>query len=343
MPTALRNRWIIRSALGIVGLLVAALLSAFMLLYFMTSMPGARMESPLPKPTPAQALLANSLNNHVDILATVVGPRHGGLPDSLDRAGDYVTNQFRNFGYAPEEIRFGDDRFRNIQATLPGTDRADEILVVGAHYDSAANGTPGADDNASGVAVMLEIARALAGTDLRRTVRFIAFANEENPWFGTDLMGSRISAGKSAQHGENIVGMFSLEMLGYYDDTPGSQKYPRIIRRFYPDTGNFVAFVGNMQSRPLLHQALRVFRESGVMPSEGMAAPQALVRDIRRSDNSAYWDAGYPALMVTDTSNFRNPLYHTLGDTPKTLDYTTMARLTEGLTGMVITLANAVE
>lgn len=343
MPYAPRNRWIIRLALAAVSLAVAAFLSVCMLLFFMTSMPGSRLDGPLPDPTPAQASLAQSLRSHVDMLATLVGPRNAEMPDNLQRAGDYLMTQFGRFGYRPAEVPFDRGRFRNIEATLPGTDLADEILVIGAHYDTATSGTPGADDNASGVAVMLEVARALAGMELRRTVRFIGFTNEENPWFGTDLMGSRVSAQRAAASGESIVGMLSLEMLGYYDDTPGSQNYPPIVRKFYPDTGNFVAFVGNMPSRSFLHQALAAFRDQRVFRSEGMAAPESLVRDIRRSDNAPWWDAGYPALMVTDTSNFRTPLYHTLADTADTLDYTAMARLTEGLTGMVITLANAVE
>ena len=342
-PTVSRNKLIPRIVLSVVLLLVIALLSLSLLLFFMTSMPGASIQGPLPEQTPSQAALEQRLRNHVVILANLVGPRHAEVPASLARAGDYVRTQLLNFGYDPQETFFDDGRFSNIEVTLPGTDNSEEIIVIGAHYDTAPTGTPGADDNASGVAVLLEIARALAGSELSRSVRFIGFTNEERPWFNTDLMGSRVSAGASAAAGEKIIGMFSLEMLGYYSTVPGSQQYPPIIRHFYPDTGDFVAFVSNLRSRPLLMNALAAFREQQAFPSEGMAAPETLVGDIRRSDNSAYWDAGFPAVMVTDTSNFRTPHYHTLEDTPQTLDYVSMARLTEGLTGMVISLANTVK
>lgn len=342
-PLVSHNRLFTRLILAIVLLLVIALLTLCLLLFFMTSMPGASIQPPLPTQTPTQAALEERLRNHVGILANLVGPRNAEMPANLARAGDYVRTQLLNFGYDPQEINFGDGRFRNIEVTLPGTGNRNEIIVIGAHYDTVPTGTPGADDNASGVAVMLEIARALSGTDLSRSVRFIGFTNEERPWFDTDLMGSRVSASASATVGEQIIGMFSLEMLGYYSDAPGSQQYPPIIRHFYPDTGDFIAFVSNLRSRPFLMNALAAFREQQGFPSEGMAAPESLVSDIRRSDNSAYWDAGYPAVMVTDTSNFRSPYYHTLEDTPQTLDYESMARLTEGLTGMVISLANTVE
>jgi hypothetical protein len=342
-PPVFRNRLFTRLILTIVLFLVIALLTLCLLLFFMTSMPGASIQPPLPVQTPSQAALEVRLRNHVGILATLVGPRHAETPANLDRAGDYVRTQLLNLGYDPQEIYFGEGRFRNIEGMLPGTGTSNEIIVIGAHYDTSPTGTPGADDNASGVAVMLEIARALAGSELSRSVRFIGFTNEERPWFNTDLMGSRVSANASAATGEQIIGMFSLEMLGYYSDAPGSQQYPPIIRHFYPDTGDFIAFVSNLRSRPFLMNALAAFREQQGFPSEGMAAPEALVGDIRRSDNSSYWDVGYPAVMVTDTSNFRSPHYHTLSDTPQTLDYESMARLTEALTGMVISLANTVK
>lgn len=277
------------------------------------------------------------------MLAEVIGPRHELAFENLERSADYISNQFTSMGYTPEISSYGDKAYKLINVTLEGQNNPEEILVIGAHYDSARSGTPGADDNASGVAVLLEIANALREVELKRSVRFVSFPNEERPYFNTEMMGSWITARRSADAGENIIGMYSLEMLGYYSDEVGSQQYPPVIRNFYPDTGNFVAFVGNMASRSFLHQSIAAFREQALFPSEGMAAPQALVGDIRRSDNSAYWDNGFVALMVTDTSNFRTPHYHGPTDTPETLDYDSMARLTQGLTGMVISLANAVE
>lgn len=323
--------------------LVVAVLAILMLLYLVTAMPGRSLAGPLPPASASQAALAGRLQNHVQLLAGVIGPRNEGTPDSLGRAAGYIEGAFTRFGYTPESSFFGDGRFRNITVTLPGTDPGAAMLVLGAHYDTAPTGTPGADDNASGVAVLLEIARALSGMELVCTVRLITFPNEERPYFNTELMGSRVSAAAAAAAGDSILGMFSLEMLGYYSGAPDSQQYPPVIRNFYPATGNFVAFAGNMRSRRFLQQAVGAFREQGMFPSEGMAVPETLVRDVRRSDNASYWDYGYPAVMVTDTANFRNALYHTPADTPDTLDYTAMARVTEGLTGMVISLANTVK
>ena len=152
-------------------------------------------------------------------------------------------------------------------------------------------------------------------------------------------MGSRVSAEHSRDRGETITGMFSLEMIGYYDATPGSQRYPREVSYFYPERGDFIAFVSNLTSRPLLHRSIRRFRAQAILPAEGLAAPEWLVPHVRRSDNAAYWDAGFPAVMVTDTSNFRNPHYHKAGDQPHTLDYARMARAVTGLTAMFEQLA----
>lgn len=318
------------------------ILFVFILLFLATTMPGTSATIPLPPATAGEMALAGRLRDHVRILATDIGRRNEQFPEALDRAADYITAQFGGMGYTPVETRFGDGRFRNISVTVTGSGNSDEIIVIGAHYDSRSE-TPGADDNASGVSALLEIARGLSGMEFQRSVRFISFPNEERPHFGTDLMGSRVTAMKSAAAEENIIGMLSLEMLGYYTGEPGTQEYPPVIGNFYPDTGNFIAFISNMSSRPFLQHALGAFRERETFPSEGMAAPEALVSDIRRSDNASYWDYGFPAVMVTDTSNFRNPNYHTPSDTPGTLDYDSMSRLVEGLTGMVITLANTVE
>lgn len=326
---------------GFTGILLV--LSLFILLFLMTSMPGTSVLGPMPALTSEQTALSSRLRAHVDMLAVTIGPRHELEREGLEQAADYILEEFRAYGYSPEVSIYGEAAFRNINVTLSGNGNSDEIIVIGAHYDSARSGTPGADDNASGIAVILELARNLSSEELKHSIRFVSFPNEERPHFNTPMMGSQVTARVSAEAGENLIGMFSLEMLGYYSEEPGSQNYPPVIRNIYPGTGNFVAFVSNMSSRVFLHQAIDAFREQNTFPSQGMAAPEAVVRDIRRSDNSAYWDNGYPAVMVTDTSNFRTPHYHTLADTPETLNYESMARLTEGLTGMIITLANQVE
>ncbi len=152
-------------------------------------------------------------------------------------------------------------------------------------------------------------------------------------------MGSRVSARHSFERHENMVGMYALEMIGYYDDEPGSQRYPNVIRHFYPVRGNFIAFVANLRSRRFLHRSIVYFRSQSVFPSEGMAAPQWLVPDIRRSDHASYWHFGFPAVMITDTANYRNRHYHDVGDVHRTLDYHNMARVVSGLTNMLRDLA----
>ena len=228
----------------------------------------------------------------------------------------------------------------NLEAVLQGGAKAHEVVVVGAHYDTAAGG-PGADDNASGVASMLAIARALAASHHApaRTIRFVAFVNEEPPYFWNAEMGSLVYAKACKARGDAIVAMLSLETLGYYRDEPGSQKYPPIVSSFYPDRGDFVAFVGNLGSRGVVHDAIRTFRGAEAFPSEGATLP-SFVTGVGWSDQWSFWQVGYPGVMVTDTAPFRNPHYHQMSDRPDTLDYARLARVTEGLVAVVKKLAD---
>jgi hypothetical protein len=302
------------------------------------NMPGPELRGGLPPPGPDQQQLAERLSGHVHVLAEEIGERHHNEMEQLNRAADYISAQLRAMGYVPAVRQFGDRLYRNVVVELHGRDRGDEIIVVGAHYDTTWM-TPGADDNASGVAGLLELARNLYGQRFRRTVRLVAFANEEEPFYGTSNMGSRVNARRARDAGDNIVAMFSLEMIGYYSEEPGSQRYPRPIRRFYPDTADFIAFVSNLSSSPLLRRSVALFREQQVFPAEGMAAPEFLVPDIRRSDNASFWRYGYAAVMITDTGNYRNWNYHNVGDTHRSLDYAGMARVVTGLTGLIRGLA----
>ena len=302
-------------------------------------MPGQSWRGELAPLDAAGETLRQRLAGHVQVLAGDIGERNSTLMRRLYLAADYVEGQFTDMGYVPSSQVYGANQYRNLSVDVYGRELRDEIIIVGAHYDTTWM-TPGADDNASGVAGLLEMARALREHPSRRTVRFVAFVNEEEPFFGRDDMGSMQSARRSYERGEKIAGMYSLEMIGFYSDEPRSQYYPRVIRRFYPRVANFVGFVGNAYSRGFLHDSIAAFRRHAQFPSEGLSAPEWLVPDIRRSDNFAYWRHGYPAVMVTDTSNFRNYHYHNAGDLPKTLDYDRMARVVMGLTGMVSELAN---
>ena len=317
-------------------LVAAAGLAA--LLYYGTSMPGAAWQGPLPAPTAGEEAAAARLAAHVQMLAGEIDERHYLRTEALERAATYIEDQFREFRYVPRIEEINNKGFRNIRVDLYGTSARRRILVIGAHYDTTWL-SPGADDNASGVAVLLELARAFSGRRQPLSLRFIAFTNEERPFFGTAEMGSRVSAERSRSSAEDIIGMYSLEMLGYYSDEEHSQWYPRVIRDFYPTQGNFVAFISNFGSRPFLGRSLAAFRVHASFPSQGMSAPRFLVPAIRRSDHSSYWAFGYPAVMITDTANFRNPNYHRSSDRPETLDYDRMAAVLTGLIAMIETLA----
>ena len=331
-PTTLKE-WV-RGLLAAMALAVVGLAAT---LYYCVHMPGRSLAGALPPLTAQQQELSKRLQGHVQVLADEIGERHKYQRKRLERAADYITRQFEAMGLVPGPQIF-DDGFRNIVVDLYGRDRRDEIIVIGAHYDTVSM-TPGADDNASGVAGLLELARLLRERPLRRSVRLIAFANEEWPFSGHDDMGSQVSARLSQDRHENVMGMFSLEMIGYYSSEPRSQWYPRIIRRFYPDQGNFIAFVSNLSSRDLLVQGITSFRRLGRFPSEGMSAPEWLVPDVRRSDQASYWAFGYPGIMITDTANFRNYGYHNVGDVARNLDYGAMARVVDGVADMVTELA----
>lgn len=302
-------------------------------------MPGRSYRGLFAALNEAETGLQKRLHNHVRILAEEIGERSIARPTGLQAAERYIHDHLRLLGYAVETQRFNfaDVDMANVIVEKKGTDPDAEILVIGAHYDTVI-GTPGADDNATGVAALLEIARWLKTVKTRRTVRLVAFANEEHPGGPWESMGSCHYANRCKERGDKIVGMLSLEMLGVYSEAEGSQKYPWPFNLFYPTVANFVAFVGNRMSADLVQQSIMAFRMSVQFPSEGVAAPDA-VKDIARSDHWAFWQIGVPALMVTDTSNFRYPIYHTPGDTLDKLNFECFARVTGGIIGVVRKLA----
>lgn len=302
-------------------------------------MPGVAFTGDVPALTSTQKQLHDNLVLHVDVLAEQIGERHHEIPDKLVQTSNYIREQLSALGYEVTEQVYSDGEYRNLVVEIPGSAKADEIIVVGAHYDTTWL-TAGADDNASGVAGLIELARMLKDKQLDRTIRFIAFANEEAPFFGTDQMGSMVSAQISRRDQEHVVVMYSLEMIGYYLHEPNTQHYPDIIKRFYPDKANFIAFVGNMKSGSVLRQSVKLFRQQATIGSAGLIAPAKLVPDIQRSDNYAYWQNGFPAVMVTDTSNFRNIYYHTVGDVANTLDYASMTHMVSGFAYMLEQLAS---
>lgn len=285
--------------------------------------------------------LRRRLRHHVLHLAAEIGERNVWNPGALRAAEDYIRDDFAHRGgeVAAQTTTQHGVASSNLEATCRGTERPDEIILVGAHYDTVP-GSPGADDNASAVAALLELARLHSASPSRRTVRYVAFTNEEPPFFHTGSQGSRIYARAARERGDDIRVMLSLEMLGYYRDEPGSQQYPPLFRWFYPDRGNFIALVSNFRSRPQMRRVARAFRGASDFPLEH-AATFAFVPGVAWSDHLSFWKSGYPALMVTDTAFFRNPHYHTPADTPGTLDYERLAAVTQGLHGALRRLADA--
>ncbi|MGI9332296.1 MAG: M20/M25/M40 family metallo-hydrolase [Gammaproteobacteria bacterium] len=229
-------------------------------------------------------------------------------------------------------------RSANLEVTLCGQDKRETILI-GAHYDTVPH-CPGADDNASGIAVLLELTRLLGTHKPPCNLRFVAFVNEEAPFFYTRSQGSRVYAQAARRRRDRIRFMLSLEMLGYYRDAPGSQQYPPLFRYFYPNQANFVALVSNFRSRQEMRALAAAFRAASRFPLEHVAT-FSWIPGVAWSDHLSFWREGYRALMLTDTAFFRNPHYHQATDTPETLDYPRMAAVTTGLAGAFDRLAGA--
>lgn len=311
------------------------------------SMPGADVRPPPPL-SKREADLAITLRADVRALADEIGERNFTEPERLHDAAAFVERRLASLGYRVRREPFrviGTEgagiEFVNLVADRSGTTRAQELIVVGAHYDSAL-GTPGADDNASGVAAMLALAETFARRDTARTIRFVAFANEEPPFFQTSGMGSFVAARRWKQRGDDVAAMLSLETIGTFSDEPGSQQYPPAFAWLYPSQGDFMGFVGDTSSLGLVHRAVKEFRSAGRVPAEGSAVPR-FVPGIDWSDHWSFWEQGWPALMVTTTAPYRNPRYHEPNDLPSYLDYERLARTVVGLEAVVLDLANARE
>lgn len=275
--------------------------------------------------------LADRLRGHVTHLAGEIGQRNVFHPDALHATADYIRREWTAQGYHVNSQFYETKgvKSENLEVIRKGKTRPGEIILVGAHYDTV-NGSPGADDNASGIAALLELTRLFANTETARTLRYVAFVNEEPPFFFWGRMGSGVYAEAAKAHGDNIRLMISLEMLGSYSEKPGSQGYPPLFGLFYPDRANFIAMVSNRASRKALHQLVAAFKAHSDFPVESLATFE-FIPGVAWSDHLSFWREGYPAVMVTDTAFFRNDAYHTAEDTPEKLNYTAMAQVVEGL------------
>jgi len=285
-------------------------------------------------------ILQQHLQQHVYRLADEIGERNLQHPESLHAAEDYISQVWQQQGYVIDRqaYRERDIECANLEITHKGTDRADQLILIGAHYDTV-YGSPGANDNGSGVAALLELSRLFQSETTSMSVRFVAFVNEEPPFFFSGRQGSNIYARAIRQRGDDIRLMLALETIGYYDSEPGSQDYPPLFRYFYPNTADFISFVTNFGSRRVMQKLARAFRQASDFPLEHVAT-FSFIPGVAWSDHLSFWRQNYKAVMVTDTAFYRYPYYHSANDTPEKLDYPRLARVCNGLFDAICLLAN---
>jgi hypothetical protein len=322
---------------------VAAVLA--LLWWFGMRMPGKNISKAAPL-SPDEVALREELRVNVQKLAGEIGERNMWHYPQLNAAAEFIEDSFSRAGLRTRRDSYDmhGQACHNIEAEIPGAQgtavsEPPPIIVIGAHYDSVF-GSPGANDNGTGVAATLALARRFVGKKSEHRLRFVAFVNEEPPYFLSDEMGSLVYAGRCKAHGDKISAMISLETIGYFSDAPHSQTYPSPgLGFFYPKIGNFIGFVSNVQSRTLLRSVVALFRRHAKIPSEGAALP-AFIPGVSWSDQWSFWRHGYPGIMVTDTAPFRYPYYHSSSDTPDKLDYDRFTLVVSGMQKVIEGLDN---
>ena len=276
--------------------------------------------------------LVNSIKKHINRLAVDIGPRPVTNELSIKKTESYITNYFKNIGLQVQlqQYKYGNYDITNIITGSQENLLSSKYYVIGAHYDSVPE-TYGADDNASGIAVLLELARYTMQEKISLPVRFVAFTAEEPPTFSTRYQGSKVFVKSALENKDEILGAIILEMVGY---TSNEQAYPLVLKWMgYPSKGNFIGIVGNRKSKKFGQSIFQSFKKNEQLPVETLFVPfnGRILPDTRLSDHSSFWDAGLSAVMITDTAFFRNPNYHTPKDTFDTLDYFFMAELVKSL------------
>lgn len=333
-----------RRVSAILLVLVAAGAAVFWI--FCINMPGASFneettaDTTNEEPAAAEVSLPDELREYVVHLAETIGERNLDHYEKLCTAADYVEAQLKSWDYNTTRQTFTCRELEcfNIIGEIPGSKQPEKIVIVGGHYDSV-RGTPGANDNGSGTAAMLALARHFKAAKPELTIRFVGFTNEEPPYFqNKGEMGSWVYAEQCRQNGDDIIGVISLETMGYFTDEPKSQQYPAPLSLMYPSTGNFIGFVSDLKSRPLQRRVIKKFRDHAKIPSEGASLPDALP-GVGWSDHWSFWQEGYQGIMVTDTAPFRYPHYHEPTDTPDKIDYERMAKVVDGLVFVIEDLA----
>jgi len=283
--------------------------------------------------------IGQRLRAHLQALTVTIGERSVRLPDNLNKTAEYITSFYKDIGISvhTEPYNYHDLKVANVVAEISSGSNPSHKYIVGAHYDSV-SGTVGADDNASAIAVQLETARNLKvlldQKELDLGVKFVSFALEEPPVYGTRYMGSRVYAKKARKENEKIDGMICLEMVGYTCYEPGCQQYPFPLQFFgYPKEGNFIGIVGSIKSSGFTITLFNRFQNNQDLPVIKLIVPFNgwVLPAVRLSDHTSFWSKGYKAVMITDSAFFRNPHYHQPSDTMDKLDYRFMAELVESL------------
>lgn len=328
---SIRRRLLFKLMLYIMA--VAILLVMALCLYVTQPTMGGPIAGRAPRVDPRR------LESHVRMLSENLMPRDASHPENLDRVALYIRQEFEQARgrVLDQHYQVDDKTYRNVIAAFGPETR--ERIVVGAHYDTAGP-RPGADDNASGVAGLVELAYLLGNSDLPIGVELVAYSLEEPPFFRSEYMGSAVHARSLKKEGAQVRAMFSLEMIGYFSDASDSQRFPSpILSLLYPTKGNFISVVGKMGQALLIRRIKRAMREASSLPVYSINAPR-FIPGVDFSDHMNYWEADYPAVMVTDTAFYRNPNYHTTADTAEKLDYKRMAQVVEGVYAAVNELSH---
>jgi hypothetical protein len=329
-----------KSALIRLGVIVPAFLIISIWGYWtMFWMPKQSYQGQLPPIKQEEIILQKSLQEDLQKLAFEIGSRNNNQYSKLNQAKDFFINSFSQAGYKinQQEYKIDNKSYYNIEAEKKGTTKPEEIIIIGGHYDSAFT-SPGANDNGTGAAATLELAKIFANKNTNRTIKFVEFTNEEPPFFWTENMGSLVYAKNLKQQNQKIVAMLSLETMGYFSDQPGSQEYPYPINLIYPNQGNFISFIGNIKSSKLVKKSIGSFRNHVKFPSQGTALP-SFIPGVGWSDQWSFWQQGYPGIMVTDTAPYRYQYYHTIDDTIDKIDFDKFARVVNGLVNVISDLA----